>query len=46
MDEELVDILVEHVEKELTLQNIEISVSKLDEIRDILDNVVENCKER
>ena len=45
MDEEIVDVLVEHIEKELTLQNIDISVSELDEIRDILDNVVENYNE-
>lgn len=39
--EEVVDVLVEKIEKDLSYKGIELSLSDTDEIRDILDSVLE-----
>lgn len=39
--EEIVDLLVEKVEKDLTHNGIELEMSEIDEIRDLLDTILE-----
>ena len=39
--EEVVDVLVEKIEKDLTHKGIELDLSEIDEIRDVLDHILE-----